>query len=106
MFLSLDYQTCTNLYLRLLSLDRYNENSFHSFEHASHVTMSVVKLMSRIVAPRNELSSTREENCQQDLAATLHDHTYGITSDPLTQFACVISALIHDGTFECCFVYC
>ena len=26
----------------------------------------------------------------------LHDHTYGITSDPLTQFACVFSALIHD----------
>jgi 3'5'-cyclic nucleotide phosphodiesterase len=27
---------------------------------------------------------------------TLHDHTYGITSDPLTQFSCVLSALIHD----------
>lgn len=26
----------------------------------------------------------------------LHDHTYGITSDPLTQFAVVLSALIHD----------
>jgi 3'5'-cyclic nucleotide phosphodiesterase len=29
-------------------------------------------------------------------ASTLHDHTYGITSDPLTQFACVFSALVHD----------
>ena len=27
----------------------------------------------------------------------LHDHTYGITSDPLTQFSCVLSALIHDA---------
>ena len=26
----------------------------------------------------------------------IHDHTYGITSDPLTQFAVVFSALIHD----------
>jgi len=26
----------------------------------------------------------------------LHDHTYGITSDPLTQFACIFAALIHD----------
>ena len=26
----------------------------------------------------------------------MHDHTYGITSDPLTQFACAFSALIHD----------
>ena len=30
------------------------------------------------------------------MASSLHDHTYGITSDPLTQFACVFSALIHD----------
>jgi hypothetical protein len=29
-------------------------------------------------------------------ASTLHEHTYGMTSDPLTQFACVFSALIHD----------
>ena len=26
----------------------------------------------------------------------MHDHTFGITSDPLTQFAVVFSALIHD----------
>lgn len=30
------------------------------------------------------------------MASQLHDHTYGITSDPLTQLACIISALIHD----------
>ncbi|KAL7563389.1 hypothetical protein ACA910_016490 [Epithemia clementina (nom. ined.)] len=69
----------------------YNENPFHNFEHASHVTMSVVKLLSRIVAPSEvdyEKSATGSK--------TLHDHTYGITSDPLTQFACVLSALIHD----------
>ena len=103
------------------------------------VTMSVVKLLSRIVAPSDldfESSTARNQ--------TLHDHTYGkkhtssstttrgdvlffellalnamayrfaffpphsprflspllvlvgITSDPLTQFACVLSALIHD----------
>jgi len=65
-----------------------NENPFHNFEHASHVTMSVCKLLSRIVAP-SEL--------EYDGNGTLHDHTYGITSDPLTQLACVFSALIHDA---------
>ena len=30
----------------------------------------------------------------------LHDHTYGITSDPLTQFACILSALVHDAEHE------
>jgi 3'5'-cyclic nucleotide phosphodiesterase len=57
--------------------------------------MSVMKLLSRIVAPSDILDD--QSGCtKMDLASTLHDHTYGITSDPLTQFACVFSALIHD----------
>jgi len=69
--------------------NKYKENSFHNFEHASHVTMSVAKLLSRIVAPDLEITSA-------ECNSTLHDHTYGITSDPLTQFACILAALIHD----------
>jgi hypothetical protein len=69
----------------------YRDNPFHNFEHASHVVMSVVKLLSRIVVP------DIGEATGKDMASTLHDHTYGITSDPLTQFACVFSALIHDA---------
>jgi hypothetical protein len=65
----------------------YRKNTFHNFEHASHVTMSVTKLLSRIVAPKNIGDDNYDE---------LHDHTYGITSDPLTQFASVFPALIHD----------
>jgi class 3 adenylate cyclase len=68
----------------------YRDNPFHNFEHASHVTMSVSKLLSRIVAPREEKGDEKSQE------ALLHDHTYGITSDPLTQFAVVLSALIHD----------
>ena len=30
------------------------------------------------------------------MSKNLHDHTFGITSDPLTQLAVVMSALIHD----------
>lgn len=66
----------------------YRDNPFHNFEHVSHVTMSVTKLLSRIVAPDLNVDEAQEK--------TLHDHTYGITSDPLTQFAVVFSALIHD----------
>jgi len=79
-----DYVTCI--------ASMYRDNAFHNFEHASHVTMSVIKLLSRIVAP----SEFEEEDEHVQVAATLHDHTYGITSDPLTQFACAFSALIHD----------
>lgn len=56
------------------------------------VAMSVAKLMSRIVAPDME----GNESQSKARAHKLHDYTYGITSDPLTQFACVFSALIHD----------
>jgi hypothetical protein len=58
--------------------------------------MSVTKLLSRIVAPLDVLDDYRDLLNKKDLMTTLHDHTYGITSDPLTQFACVFSALIHD----------
>lgn len=67
----------------------YHGNPFHNFEHASHVTLSVVKLLSRVIAP--DIASTEGDN-----GVTIHDYSYGITSDPLTQFSCVFSALIHD----------
>jgi hypothetical protein len=69
----------------------YNNNPFHNFEHASHVTMSVVKLFSRIIAPDLEQVGEHSD------ARSLHDHTCGITSDPLTQFAVILSALVHDA---------
>jgi class 3 adenylate cyclase len=63
----------------------YNDNPFHNFDHANHVVMSVNKLLSRINAP--DLNANNKE---------LHDHTYGINSDPLTWFAVAFAALIHD----------
>jgi hypothetical protein len=54
----------------------YNENSFHNFDHANHVVMSVNKLLSRINAPDLDDCTAQE----------IHDHTYGITSDPLTWY--------------------
>ena len=63
--------------------------------------MSVVKLLSRIVAPAadldyNEHRITDAKKLMKSYASKMHDHTYGITSDPLTQFSVVFAALIHD----------
>ena len=69
----------------------YNEeNPFHNFSHASHVALSAIKLMSRIVSPNN---TSVEESLKKEVSSRrlLHDHTFGITSDPLIQFACVFS---------------
>eukprot|EP00980_Cylindrotheca_fusiformis_P010889 scaffold2481_cov110-Cylindrotheca_fusiformis.AAC.2 len=74
----------------------YPDNAFHNFEHASHVTASVKKLLSRIVlvGEGNGLGASipTESLNLVDLAG----HSYGITSDPLTQFAVVFSAIVHD----------
>jgi len=73
----------------------YQENHFHNFEHASHVTSSVRKMLSRIVN-RND-PTNRKSALQNEGLVDITCHSYGITSDPLTQFAVVLSAVIHDA---------
>eukprot|EP00980_Cylindrotheca_fusiformis_P015724 scaffold4542_cov110-Cylindrotheca_fusiformis.AAC.1 len=77
--------------------EMYPQNPFHNFEHASHVTASVKKLLARIVNvdEGNGLGAGSNPSITADLV-DLAGHSYGITSDPLTQFAVVFSALIHD----------
>jgi len=75
----------------------YREVPFHNFEHASHVTMSASKLMNRIINPEevNFGKMVRRNSCRT-IARAIHDCTFGLSSDPLAQFAIVFSALIHD----------
>jgi len=65
------------------------ENDFHNFEHASHVIMSTVKLLQRIASP-----DVRKKDFETE--KDYYNYTFGISSDPLTKFAIVFSALIHD----------
>ena len=68
----------------------YRDNFFHNFEHASHVTMSAQKLLRRVVMADQERTSREAD------PSHFHDYTRVITYDPLTQFAVVYAALIHD----------
>jgi hypothetical protein len=74
----------------------YHENSFHNFEHACHVTMSVSKLLTRIAAPDLQ-KHMKSGDIIGDHALHLHEYTHGITSDPLAVLAIEFSALIHDA---------
>jgi hypothetical protein len=56
------------------------------YKHASHVVNSVQKLLKRVMMADQE----REGSTCGD------SYTTRIASDPLTQFAIVLSALIHD----------
>eukprot|EP00980_Cylindrotheca_fusiformis_P019748 scaffold6923_cov81-Cylindrotheca_fusiformis.AAC.1 len=77
----------------------YQDNPFHNFEHAIHVTASVKKLLARIVNVNdgNGLGASNADGSIESVDPLhLAGHSYGITSDPLTQFAVVFSAIIHD----------
>eukprot|EP00980_Cylindrotheca_fusiformis_P018345 scaffold5995_cov113-Cylindrotheca_fusiformis.AAC.1 len=76
----------------------YRDNPFHNFQHASHVTASVKKLLTRIVklGEGNGLAENSQRKANHVNLVDLAGHSYGITSDPLTQFAVVFSAIIHD----------
>jgi hypothetical protein len=70
----------------------YRDVPFHNFEHASHVIMSAGKLMKRIITP----DGVDYDQSEAELGRCIHAVTYGISSDPLMQFAVVFAALIHD----------
>jgi hypothetical protein len=64
--------------------------------------MSVNKLLQRVVSPNSAALRGKDKDhasgklSSSDFAANMHEYTSGITSDPLTQFAVIFSALIHD----------
>eukprot|EP00934_Nitzschia_sp_Nitz4_P008340 Nitzschia sp. Nitz4//scaffold542_size5954//4415//5950//NITZ4_009185-RA/size5954-processed-gene-0.5-mRNA-1//-1//CDS//3329554271//8330//frame0 len=72
----------------------YRPNPFHSFEHANHAVVAVEKLMHWIVRPNGGVEGAQRMTAK--VAGDVHKSSFGISSDPLAQFACVFSALIHD----------
>jgi class 3 adenylate cyclase len=78
----------------------YHDNAFHNFEHASHVVMSASKLLQRIITPHTvdyrADESGKTFKSHSVLSKEIHETSFGISSDPLMQFAVVFAALIHD----------
>ncbi|CAB9526583.1 Receptor-type guanylate cyclase gcy [Seminavis robusta] len=72
----------------------YQDNDFHNFEHACHVTMATNKLLKRIETP--DINIEQGTATDNQIASDIHQYTHGINSDPLTLLAIVFSALIHD----------
>ena len=65
-----------------------NKNFFHNFEHATSVIKSLNGLLEQVVSPEKV-----KEEIGSDNVETMHQYTCGISSDPLTQFACKCSKL-------------
>lgn len=64
---------------------QFHDNAFHCLDHASYVSMTAKKLLGRLVLQSSDLSSEEK-----------HNQSFGLISDPLTQFAVVFAALIRD----------
>jgi class 3 adenylate cyclase len=71
----------------------YRDNPFHNFDHASHVTMSVTKLLSRVVTT-DDAAENRHGSDEEQVGGNGFTNT--IASDALIHLAVVFSALIHD----------
>ena len=74
---------CRDFVHAIAAMYHCNPNPFHGFEHACHVTQSVCKLLSRIKAP--ELPEQPDVMDHEAVEQLIHDHTFGIASDPLIQ---------------------
>jgi 3'5'-cyclic nucleotide phosphodiesterase len=85
-------------YITILA-SMYRNNPFHNFEHACHVTMSVNKLLKRIVLLD---SSDEKSDSGSEGEMDMYKCMSGISSDPLAQFAIVFSAIIHDVDHRGC----
>mmetsp|Transcript_117760 Transcript_117760/g.175888 ORF Transcript_117760/g.175888 Transcript_117760/m.175888 type:complete len:1128 (+) Transcript_117760:68-3451(+) len=80
-------------YVRVIAT-MYHDNAFHNFDHASHVTMSVTKLLARISSTHTIDYKSMQYEDEADSSES--NFAFGISSDRLTQFACAFAALIHD----------
>mmetsp|Transcript_60563 Transcript_60563/g.148588 ORF Transcript_60563/g.148588 Transcript_60563/m.148588 type:complete len:220 (+) Transcript_60563:2-661(+) len=56
----------------------YRNNPFHNVDHAIHCTMSINKLLGRIVSP--DVAPGEKDYGQSHILGRLHERTYGISS--------------------------
>ena len=74
-------------------------NPFHCFEHASHVTFSAYQLLRSVVAndlPKSTMDCEMTNAWSHLPLLCSNTGAWGLSSDPLAQFAIIFSALIHD----------
>lgn len=77
----------------------YRENEFHNVEHALHVTLTMDKMIKKIVSPEGQdmmVDFGGKPRSAEKVVSDLDSRTFGLASDPLSQFALVIGSFVHD----------
>lgn len=74
------------------------QNSFHNFQHASHTVLVMDQMIIKMTSPSNVLQTGFDgaPRSKGEIAKELDERSFSIGSDPIVQFAMVLSALIHD----------
>lgn len=78
----------------------YNDNPFHNFAHACHCTMALITWLSRIAPP--EIDASKENPLELQLSGDWKRRSdptkdmFALQCDPMTHFAMLFAALIHD----------
>lgn len=96
-----------NSFVQRIAKLYHKENGYHAFDHAAHVTLSVNKLVEILIEEEKDKNKDEEvvHKCKKARTEYPSTHqymtrndspTFGIGRDPLTQFALVFAALIHD----------
>jgi hypothetical protein len=84
----------TNYVAKISSM--YRSHAFHNFDHASHVAQSVTKLLSRVATPDSIGWDNKSCRSLEVTPGKSFDFTLGLTGHPMTHFAVILSAVIHD----------
>lgn len=86
------------LYVASIASTYRQSNAFHTFEHASHVVVTMDQMMKKIASSSDVLFTDFDgkPRSRGEVARDLDARTFSIASDPLTQFALVFAALVHD----------
>ena len=56
---------------------KYNDNFFHNFEHACHVTMAVSKLLGRVVTPDIGFDNLTGQDARKQVMSRIHGKGFG-----------------------------
>ena len=77
----------------------YRDNRFHNIEHAVYTTTIMDRVINKITTsdePETYVDFGGQPRAADAATADLDFRTFGIASDPLTQFGMMFSALVHD----------
>lgn len=77
----------------------YKPNEFHNIEHAAHVCLTMDKFIKKLLTPEKQdvyVDFGGKPRTAESIAIDLESRSFGLASDPLTQFSLLFASLVHD----------